>query len=69
MAHPNPCVVEGSPQARVTTQTWRLPPGVLLRGTDVMAKFAEWVNYAGEFYFLFTSTGNQNECLTREMVM
>lgn len=53
----------GRPQAR------RLPPGHPLRGADVVAKFAARVNYGGEFLFLFTSTGNQKGCLTREKVM
>lgn len=47
----------------------RLPPGHPLRGADVVAKFAARVNYGGEFLFLFTSTGNQKGCLTREKVM
>lgn len=47
----------------------RLPPGHPLRGADVVAKFAVRVNYGGEFLFLFTSTGNQKGCLTREKVM
>lgn len=47
------------PRGHVITQTWSLPPGILLRGADVLAKFAEKVNYIREFYFLFTSTGDQ----------
>lgn len=58
----------GRPQAPATAR-----PGVCPQathsGADVVAKFAARVNYGGEFLFLFTSTGNQKGCLTREKVM
>ena len=60
----------GGPEA---TQLPRpgVPPRRLspLRGTDVLAKFAEKVNYIRAFSFLLTLTGNQKECLTREMLV
>lgn len=58
----------GRPQAPATTRPASAPRPPTQRG-GCGGEVCWRVNYGGEFLFLFTSTGNQKGCLTREKVM
>lgn len=66
MIHLSLLYVSQRPQRLDNYQSRSLSPGTGLEEQIGLAKFAEKVNYVREFYFLFTLTGNQKECLARK---